>query len=40
VTIIQPDGVVKGISADYPFVKVFEPSTLTDQTAGTAKRSG
>ncbi len=28
VTIIQPDGVVKGISADYPFIKVFIPSLL------------
>lgn len=28
VTIIHPHGVVKGISTDYPFIKVFEPSSL------------
>lgn len=28
VTIFHPDGVVKGISVDYPFVKVFEPASL------------
>ncbi len=27
-TVISPDGRVKGISTDYPFVKVFEPSSL------------
>ena len=27
VTIIRPEGRVIGISADYPFAKVFEPET-------------
>ncbi|MEN8177800.1 MAG: metallophosphoesterase family protein [Pseudomonadota bacterium] len=33
VTIIHPDGSVKGISADYPFIKVFKPSLLLNQAS-------
>lgn len=32
VTIIHPDGLVKGISVDYPFIKVFEPSLLIGES--------
>ncbi len=32
VTIIHPEGTVKGISTDYPFVKVFQPALYVDQS--------
>lgn len=31
VTIIRPEGQVIGISADYPYAKVFEPQKLVDK---------
>ncbi len=33
VTIIHPDGFVKGISTDYPFIKVFEPAALANRAS-------
>jgi len=38
VTIIHPDGLIKGISADYPFIKVFKPSSVIEQTSRQAFR--
>ena len=28
VTIFRPEGVVMGVSTDYPYIKVFEPETM------------
>ena len=29
VTIFRPEGLVMGISSDYPYIKVFEPATIS-----------